>query len=134
MRIEELLDLLKKNARVHGLEQEPVGAQLLPVLFVDGEGSQQRDGRMIWRGARGLDYFAACLVALHAHVGDDHVILLRAQEQFALTRGGGSIDLESTDLEDSFHREQNSYFIIDKQDAALHSDSLSKLQVDLAAC
>ena len=46
---------------------------------------------------------------------------MRAQAVLPFAGGGSRVDLETADLEHSFHGEQNGNFIIDKQNAALHA-------------
>ena len=76
MGFEELLDLLEQDAGVHGLEEQLEGAEFLPISFVDGEGGEEGHGGVIRCQSGRLDDFPAGEIALHAHVGDDHVVLM----------------------------------------------------------
>ncbi len=123
MRGEELFDLLKQDTGLHRLDQQLVGAAILPVLVVDGKGGQKGDGRLIGGGAGGGDDLFPGGLVLHAHISDDHVVLASAQLRLALTRGGGGIDVEPADLEHRLQRQQHRNLIIDKQNPAFHACS-----------
>ena len=114
MGFEELFDLAKEDGCLHGLYQHLVGAHVLPFVIVDREGRKQRDGGVVGSVAGGLYDLAAGSVGLHAHVGDDHLVLAQFDLGFALARRGGGIDIEAADLEDGFHGEQDGDFIVNQ--------------------
>jgi hypothetical protein len=58
---------------------------------------------------------------IHAHIGDQHLILACVQLGYAFARGCGSVDIEPTDLQYGFQRQQHSNFIVNQQNAAFHS-------------
>ncbi len=122
MGVQQLLNLANEDGGLHGLDEHLVGADVGPIVV--GEGSEQGDCGVIGSGAGGLDDLAAGGVALHAHVGDDHLVLAQFNFGASLACAGGRIHIKSADLEDGFQSQQNSYFIVDKQNAALSQGSL----------
>ena len=107
---------------LHGLDQHLVGAHLLPVLFRDWIGGEQSDCGAIGSGAGGGDDLGTGGVAFHAHVRDDHVVLALAEQQLALARGGGGVDIEAADFENSFEGEEDGDLVVYEKYAAFHSD------------
>ena len=79
MGFEEALDLIEQQAGMDGFEEEFVGMEVLPVGLVDREGGEESDGGGMGSVAGCSDDLAAGLLALHAHVGDDHVVLASAE-------------------------------------------------------
>jgi len=110
---EEFFDLAEQDGGLHGLDEHLVRAEIAPVFVGEGEGGEQSDGGVVGSGAGGVDDLAAGGVGLHAHVGDDHLVLAELDFGFAFAGGGGGVDIEAADLEHGLHGEQDCYFVID---------------------
>ena len=99
--VEHLFDLADEDGGLHGLDEHLVGADVGPVVV--GEGGEQGDGGVVGSGAGGLDDIAAGGIALHAHVGDDHLVLAQLDLGPRFARAGGGIHIKSADLEHGLH-------------------------------
>ena len=122
---EERFDLAQELLGVHRLDQHFVRAFFAPLGAGQRKGGEHRHGRVVGSLLGGAHHVDTGGVALHAHVGDNHVIGVGAELLFRLAGGGGRFHLKAIDFEHCLEGEQDREFVIYEQDATFHRESLS---------
>jgi hypothetical protein len=113
VRVEEAFDLADEHGGLHGLNEHFVGSHVGPIVV--GEGGEEGDGGMVGGGAGGLYDVAAGGFGLHAHVGDDHLVLIQLDFGLAFAGGGGGVDIKAGDFKDGLEGEEDGNFVVDEK-------------------
>lgn len=110
---EESLKLAQQIAGVHGLHEQFVGL-LLALRAGQWKRGQHGNRRTVGCFLRCCYNLRACTVALHTHVGNHHVILVRTDLHLCLPSRRRRFHLEAADFQHGLQRKQNCQLVINQ--------------------